>query len=293
MFQRMLVPLDGSRFAEQALPLAMHLARMRHGALVLLQVIHAPVRSGGRLDPPMFVLELADTRRQKALRYLSQLKGAVASPGIDIEIGAIEGPEPETICDAANLYHADSIVLASHGQTGPMRTLFGSVAREVVRRSGQSVLVVHSPQTVAAEAARSQQARIAILLTDVNDVDRVLEPAMALGNVLSARMQFMVLAEPVSRASSEIATKVGARRLALIEQRLDQLGVTPAPDISLLRSVEDFLQATHSSIERIACLVMVSHPHLREAHITASVATSTLFHHPPDAMLFLPAPPTG
>lgn len=300
MFRRMIVPLDGSAFAEQALPLALHLAKAQHGSLVLFQVIHAPIRSGGRLDPPMLVLALADSRRQRALHYLAGVRDTLTSSGVPIDIAAAEGPVPETILDAVALYEADSVVLASHGQTGPLRTVFGSVARQVVRHATCGVLVVHHPPVLPANAEDLGQIRepvkVALLLNDVNDLEQIIEPAELVRRSMQAQFQVLVLNHQRAQAPVGDTESMNPAHLAEIEQCLYRLGVATTTTITSRTSVREALEPMLSTEGRLACLVMVSHPLLSEADVAATAvhgassdATTAVFRHLPNTMLFIPA----
>jgi nucleotide-binding universal stress UspA family protein len=284
MFKRIIVPLDGSRFAELALLPALQLAKARHGSLVLLHIVPFHQRSGAHLDPPMLMMELAESRRLKALHALSQLRDALAIPGMDIEIAATEGPIPQAIDDAVDLYDADSIVMASHGQIGPVRTLFGSIAHQVVRSAPCPVMVVHTPMLFQPASDHASHHRsVVVLLTEAADVEAVFEPAMTLGDVLSARLQFLVLAEPAVDEEDKVA------RWAAIAQSLEQRGIDATSEIRPISSVEAFVHARGPAEEHSTCFVLVSHQEPNEDHGSRHEAVGVLFHHPPEAMLVLPA----
>ncbi len=147
IFHQILVPLDGSELAEQALPHAEALAR-RTGARVIL--LHVPVYSNEPVVmipglPPYDLLPMPSPGTEtlaKAKRYLEQMKREVALRGLMVSTVTREGPPAETIIQFAHEQNMDLIVMSTHGRTGLSRMVFGSVAEEVLRGSGKPVLLI-------------------------------------------------------------------------------------------------------------------------------------------------------
>ncbi len=134
MLQRILVPLDGSVRAEYALPVAARLARTTGGTLILLQVY--------QVMPSEFVLSNYTAEASSATAYLAQVAARPDLAGIMIETIALAGAVALTILDAVLEYQADTIVLCSHGRSGPTRWALGSVAEKVARHAPVPVLVL-------------------------------------------------------------------------------------------------------------------------------------------------------
>ena len=143
MLQRIIVPLDGSPFAEHALPTAYGLAR-RHGAqveLVMVQDAPLPVaRPGGA---PVRDPELDRELRREARRYLDVLLGRIdAGDRARSATMLLDGPIVETLASHASASAADLLVMTTHARGGLSRAWLGSVADGVVRRSAVPVLLV-------------------------------------------------------------------------------------------------------------------------------------------------------
>ena len=144
-FSRVLVPLDGSAVAEQAIPYAAALAPGR-AEIVFLQVILEvePHRTLlGKIDVPVEEAErngraqsLADLR-ETAARWAGVLAG---EPAFEVAVG----DAAEQIIAAATRLSCDAIVAASHGHGGIARAALGSVADSLSRTSPLPVLLVRA-----------------------------------------------------------------------------------------------------------------------------------------------------
>lgn len=132
------VPLDGTALGERALPAALNVAR-RTGAR--LELVH--VHTARRENPMPEVRTLEEVKRLKERRYLLGLASAVSSRhGTPVQASLLEGAVVPAILEYATGCRADLIVLATHARAGLSRSVLGSVADELVRRSGMPVLTV-------------------------------------------------------------------------------------------------------------------------------------------------------
>jgi nucleotide-binding universal stress UspA family protein len=143
MFKHILVPLDGSSRAEQAIPVAAHIAHASNGTLILLkvatQLVDFEVRTVQLRKHPELAQE-ADVAR--ANDYLAHLASSDGLKGIDIQTEVLTGPAAETILMFAQMQRIDLVVMCSHGATGFKRWALGSVAQKVARYSPTPVLVL-------------------------------------------------------------------------------------------------------------------------------------------------------
>jgi nucleotide-binding universal stress UspA family protein len=143
MFHHILVPLDGSSRAEQALPVAAQIARASHGMLTLLSVITPRLEVDLK---PMGLSRHIDLSQEvdmaRANDYLAQVTSSNDFKGIDIRTEVLTGAPATTIRLFAQLQRVDLIVMCSHGYTGFKRWRLGSVALHVIQRSPAPVLVL-------------------------------------------------------------------------------------------------------------------------------------------------------
>ncbi|HMQ33552.1 MAG TPA: universal stress protein [Chloroflexaceae bacterium] len=136
--RRILVPLDGSALAREALPMATALARMAGASLLLLTAL-TPLFG---LDPSVSLAPGEAQLRAVRDRALGELQRVAAEhPDIPIVCLVGEGFAGATICREAERHGADLIVMAAHGHGGPPRFGLGSVTDKVLHTATVPVLV--------------------------------------------------------------------------------------------------------------------------------------------------------
>jgi nucleotide-binding universal stress UspA family protein len=146
--KRILVPLDGSALAEQALPHAIALARRAPAAVVLLQVAiplieYAPGMSPfNRPIPPS--VKFPDVLREQAHARLAETIERYGTPEVEMTPLVVFGHPAEAIVDAAIERHVDLIVMATHGYSGLRRWAMGNVADKVLHASPVPLLIVRA-----------------------------------------------------------------------------------------------------------------------------------------------------
>ena len=145
MYQKLLVPLDGSEYAEAALPHARALATTG-SEIVLLRVVVYSLRELLGSDPTLSA-SLSDDllkMRHNAQTYLEHTAADLRAAGLTVKTEVVDGQEPAAaILDYAERIRADAIVMASHGRGGVVRWLLGSVASKIVQGAKIPVLLIH------------------------------------------------------------------------------------------------------------------------------------------------------
>jgi nucleotide-binding universal stress UspA family protein len=143
MFRKILIPLDGSVLAEQALRQLPHVV-CDQAHIYLVQVIAPPAPEiEPEAMPQLTLSESLEAHRNEAMAYLKsearqlELLGFKATP--EVLIG--EHPANEIVTFAAEK-GVDLIIMTTHGRSGLSRLLFGSVAESVVRQAPCPVLIV-------------------------------------------------------------------------------------------------------------------------------------------------------
>jgi nucleotide-binding universal stress UspA family protein len=140
MFRKLLVPLDRSDFAEQALGQAVAIARASGGELDLV-LVHQPLPFEGFGDVPW------PEQWDDEVRYLESMANELTvSTGVPVTHAVVQGPPVETICKRAREIDANLVVLTSHGRTGLSRAWLGSTADGIVRHSLLPVLMLRPAQ---------------------------------------------------------------------------------------------------------------------------------------------------
>lgn len=163
MYQRILVPLDGTTHAERALPVAARIARASGASMVLLQVADTPVEyeALSKYPSPITKEDLAVERTRDA-GYLTTIAASDKLQGIDITTEVLAGALLPTLISAVQAKGIDLIVLCSHGDTGLKRWMLGSVAQELARQSPSPVLVLRQGLDLSTVRHDSLRALVAL-----------------------------------------------------------------------------------------------------------------------------------
>jgi len=141
---KVLVPLDGSRFREQAIGAVARFTGADRREVVLLQVV-APVNPAPLLRDDSVARRTVETRYSKANAYLDGVWKRLGLRGVPARTLVRSGDPAEEILGCAKADGASLIAMSTHGRSGLRRTLFGSVAEAVVRRSPLPVRMVRAP----------------------------------------------------------------------------------------------------------------------------------------------------
>lgn len=144
MYHHILVPLDGSKMAESALPHVITMAKKGAvGEVTLLHVVN--VYTAGCCAYPGYVDTgaMQEGLLAESRTYLAEMESRLASEGIPVKIESQEGNRPaDTIADYAEKNGVDLIVISTHGYSGLKKLMLGSVALEVLHDSHVPVLLV-------------------------------------------------------------------------------------------------------------------------------------------------------
>jgi len=140
MIKRLLVPLDGSELAEQALVIAAGLAESLNGSLAIVRVVPPPVP--GRFYAPKLLEQMQEAQVREAEAYLDSIAGRLKDDRLGPSTHVLTGEVAATLVRLAGEEHCDLIVMASHGLGGAGWHVFGSVAQKVLHSSRCPVLIV-------------------------------------------------------------------------------------------------------------------------------------------------------
>ncbi len=159
MFEHILVPLDGSSRAERALSVAARIARASGGSLLLLRVVNPLMEYGGGLVPvPLLTEQVIEAELAEATDYLKTVAASPRLSGIRTSTEVVFGTPAQRILAVAASREVDLIALCSHGRTGFMRWVLGSVAYTLTHESAVPILVLRESEP-ASPLSRSDAAR--------------------------------------------------------------------------------------------------------------------------------------
>ena len=192
MYRTLMVPLDGSTFAEHALPLALGLAR-RAGAALNLVSVHVPLLSVAADSIAPGTCEAEDRVLAQERAYLDGIVGQLtALATVPVTSALLEGAAvAELLAGHAATTNADLVVMTTHGR-GPLSRLWlGSVADEMVRRATTPVLLVR-PHEKAVDLATEPEIRHILIPLDGSALaEQVLAPATVLGGLTQAEFTLL------------------------------------------------------------------------------------------------------
>lgn len=214
MLTRILVPLDGTTFSEQALPWAVSLAR-RSGAAVHLATVEVP--------PPMafpdvnFIAPLMDAE----LAYLDGVAERVGATGVEeVAVNVLTGNAPEALEIHRDAIGADLTVMATHGRGPLARSWLGSVADHFARDTAAPVLMVRPDDDVAdVDLGTLPELNTVVLTLDGSDLgESAIEPTMSIVRLYDAGVVLARLVEYPNRTESVYLPDI----IEAVEERLEE-----------------------------------------------------------------------
>jgi nucleotide-binding universal stress UspA family protein len=214
MYRLILVPLDGSRFGELALPPALSISR-KTGAKVHLLTVAEPLSV---LGPGGWPQEMQDW----SSAYLDRVRDRVsARAGGSVAGKALSGHPAEVIQEEAERDNVDLVVMASHGRGGLSRAWLGSVTDTLIRHWHRPVLVVRAEESEPASGDEAWRFSRILLPLDGSPVsETVLEHAVELGALFGASFHLLrVIPFPRDFTSSYPPDLMRANQIKVEEAR--------------------------------------------------------------------------
>jgi len=152
MYQRILVPVDGSSSCRHGLSEAIAVAKLTGGSIRLIHVIDEPLVALGFDGAALGAGDLFELVREGGQRVLADATEVVKLAGVPVDdrlLDSFDGRVCNLVAKAAQDWPADLIVIGTHGRRGVDRLLLGSDAEQILRLSPVPVLLVRSPEAKA------------------------------------------------------------------------------------------------------------------------------------------------
>jgi len=153
MYERILVPLDGSKVGEAALPyveeLVSKLAPKAKVEVTLLQVVSSLAHyiiAGEASAPIPYTEKEIEQIKKKATDYLDKAGEGLRSKGVIVKTEVVTGKAAEEILKVTEEIKADLVAMSTHGRSGLSRWAFGSVTDKLLRAGNVPILVVRAPK---------------------------------------------------------------------------------------------------------------------------------------------------
>jgi nucleotide-binding universal stress UspA family protein len=202
---RVLVPLDGSRLAESALPAAASVAETMHAQVLLLHVLEQDPPPSVHGEPHLASVDDAD-------EYLGRLAEVLRRDGIEVESHVHERPVRDVAAAVDQHTHelaADLIAMCAHGRANPRERLLGTIAERILRGGSIPILL----RTVRQPHEAPFTLRNLLVPVDFrHDVDAALDAARTFARAYGARVTLLTVPEDGPPAASRLLP--GASALA-------------------------------------------------------------------------------
>jgi nucleotide-binding universal stress UspA family protein len=195
-FSTIMVPLDGSALAEQAVPVAARLARSAKGTLHFVTA-HRLGMGWGDVDDGVANASLDAIARQQELAYLHDTATRMASLDLKTRVTLCDGPVAQGLARYGESNGIDVIVMTTHGRGGFSRLWLGSVAESLVRMATVPVLCLKASHTGAAGGQEMTVGEVLIPLDGSDGAEAALEPAVALAKEWQAEITLLRVVSPV------------------------------------------------------------------------------------------------
>lgn len=274
-YGRILVPLDGSPLAEEALPTAIAFARRAgtQGKLILLYVnprAHLVYARGGPFAMP-------PSTEQEITAYLAQRAAAVSAQGVAVEVVHTEGEAALGIVEFAQAHYADLILLVTHAREDMSRLVHGSVADRVLQGATVPVLLLKQGEQSINLFSPEQHPHLLIPLDGSALAESALLRAMALAHQLSAAVTVLrslnipeLLMEMRGRQGStpDVLQRLVAREreaairyLEQVQQRLQACGIRTTMCVTDGGAAEDIAEQAQvlEDVGEATIIVMATH----------------------------------
>lgn len=231
MYERILVPMDGSPLAEQVLPYVSILGTAFKSSVVLLRVFDPVPPELADPEHGVYIDRLATDFRNLALEYLGGVKRSLSELGDNVTTIAHEGDAATHILNEAGKDPNTLVTMSTHGRSGITRWVLGSVADKILRAAGNTLMIIRAraqegfaPGLVATRTERwstSVETNNLVVPVDGSKLaEAVLPHVVALAKGLEAKVSLVRVASDRSGDGDANAY------LAQVAQRLRQDGVS-------------------------------------------------------------------
>jgi len=245
MYEKILVPLDGSKLAEESLPCAEELARKIGSQLTLISVL----LFGNESDEDQYhhlhqfyIQEMAKTMKEKAIKVKSVI---------------VTGDPAEQIIDYADKKNIDLIIMGTRGRSAFKRWVLGSVADKVVSATSCPVAFISSEDAEAGVRGRKILRKALVVLDGTAESEVVIPYAEELASKLDMEVSLLQLVEqayeyyagaqdfshvPVSKEKMNSIKAKARRHLRKLANLLEGKGITVTVKVMRGNSAETIIK---------------------------------------------------
>jgi nucleotide-binding universal stress UspA family protein len=220
MFRTILVPLDGSALAEQALAMAAMVAARAGGATAVVELVLVDTNAMRSSAPDAH----GDTIERIYINGIAEEASRLL--GVPVAGIVVPGDPATAIVSRANEISADLIVMTTHGRTGLRRALLGSVADAVIRDAGRPILLRRPvPDGQWRRAVPRGFTRIVVALDGSDEATTVIGPVLDLCRWMEARPTLARVVYPVVELTF---SEAGVPGPSVVDEQATQFAVDQA-----------------------------------------------------------------
>lgn len=199
-YRSVVVPLDGSPFAEHALPWALSIAKRAQATLKVVRVFSPR----DYLDVEMvsyYSPEIVQQGKEECAVYLRQVADRIRAVVQDVPVTTtlldLDGSVSETLAEHASAEGADLVVMTTHGRGGFTRLLLGSVADDLVRATPMPLLLVRPHEAEPKLDAFPEMKDVVVGVDGTKLSERMLESAAGFASVTGSNLTLARVVSPV------------------------------------------------------------------------------------------------
>lgn len=256
MYGNIMVPVDGSKFSEQAIPYASAIAG-RAGARLHVVLVHTPLaRLGADIAPTLLMGQWEDQYRNKEIDYLNDLIERLGQQGRDVVAEKLEGDVAHQLVERAKS-NADLLIMATHGRAGLERAWLGSVADEVVHHVQLPVLLIR-PEDDAVRPKDPRFEHVLVASDGSEAAAAATEQAVQLAGLFGSRLTLLRVASmpagltsPYIPHAALIDRETTERREKEAEEFLDGVAAKIAKGVTVQTHVARAYHPAHGILDAI------------------------------------------
>ncbi len=278
MFTRILLPLDGSKLAERAIPHAALFARCFGSKIILLHILDPEqhVDSFQSIEPLNWQLMKAE-----ADLYLQVIATRLREQRLEVETVIREGKTAENIIDFSHLENIDLVIVSTHGKSGLSRWNMSSVVNKILEKIYLPVLLVrsyHDGEELALTVEESERTspipitynRIMVFI----DNSQRAECSLPAATILAQNMTSFSVASESNGAAKSTAPNL---YLATVIRRPDVPILSPY-QAQITQSIDQLMLVTRESVTSYLEDIKMRLPVLAEARIVEHPDVPTALH---------------
>ena len=146
MYNRILVPLDGSELAEHVLPYVGILARALLSQVHLVRVVEPPINELALATRRQYYQGIMEAESNRAEDYLEKMAASLREDDRSVSFAVVQGSPASCIATEAERESGTIVAMSSHGRAGLTRWLLGSVATQVLQTTSNPLLIVRASE---------------------------------------------------------------------------------------------------------------------------------------------------